>query len=43
MFLFELNNLKKAEESLKELQLEVEEKARLAEKIIAEGGAPKVV
>ena len=28
MFLFELNKLKKAEEALKELQLQLEERAR---------------
>ncbi len=36
MFILELNKLKKAEEALKELQAEVEEKAREAERIIAE-------
>lgn len=35
MFLFELNKLKKTEESLRELQVEAEEKTREAERIIA--------
>lgn len=36
MFILELNKLKKAEEALKEMQAEVELKAREAERIIAE-------
>ena len=36
IFLFELNKLKKTEESLKEIQLQVEEKAREAERILSE-------
>jgi hypothetical protein len=35
LFLFELNKLKKTEESLREIQLQVEEKAREAERILA--------
>lgn len=35
IFLFELNKLKKTEESLKELQIQVEQRAREAERIIA--------
>jgi DNA-binding transcriptional regulator/RsmH inhibitor MraZ len=41
IFLFELNKLKKTEESLRELQVQAEEKAREAERIIAEGTQTK--
>ena len=36
MFILELNKLKKAEESLKEIQAEVEMKSREADRILAE-------
>ena len=41
IFLFELNKLKQTEESLWELQVQAEEKAREAERIIAEGTQTK--
>jgi hypothetical protein len=42
IFLFELNKLKKTEESLKEFQLQVEERAREVERIITEAALKKV-
>ena len=41
MFLEELNKLQKQGESLRELELQVEERAKEAEKIINQGGSQK--
>lgn len=43
MFLFELNKLKKTEESLRELQIQVEEKAREVEKMLENGQTREVI
>ena len=43
IFLFELNKLKKTEESLKEIQLQVEEKAREAERILSENQPRQII
>jgi len=40
VFLFELNKLKKAEEALKELQIQVEERAREIEEAANDGVSP---
>ena len=40
VFLFELNKLKKAEEALKELQIQVEERAREIEEAAYDGVSP---